>query len=86
MTDFDLARVVADNLRRLAKRRGMALAHLADRAGIGRTTLWRLLDVGGRGPTDSRLSTLAALAAVLGVSVAELLSIDPNDHGDTGRR
>lgn len=68
----DLAHVVGANLRRLAKRKGIALAHLADRAGIGRTTLWRLLDTSGHGPSDPRLSTLAALASVLHVDVTEL--------------
>lgn len=69
----DRARAVGANIRRLAKRKGITLAHLADRAGIGRTTLWRLLDTSGQGPSDPRLSTLTALAWVLGVDVAELL-------------
>lgn len=71
--DADLVRNISANLRRLAHRRGIALAHLADRAGIGRTTLWRLLDVNERGPSDPRLSTLAALATALAVEVADLL-------------
>lgn len=67
------SRSLADNIQRLAKRRGIALAHLADRAGIGRTTLWRLLDVNGRGASDPRLSTMTALAVELGVHPADLL-------------
>jgi transcriptional regulator with XRE-family HTH domain len=73
MVTARLTRVAAANIRRLAKSRRIALAHLADRAGIGRTTLWRLLDTNAKGPSDPRLSTLVALAAVLGVEVAELL-------------
>lgn len=65
---------VSRNVRRLAAERGIALAHLADRAGIGRTTLWRLLDVNERGPSDPRLSTVNALAQALGVDVFDLLA------------
>jgi len=65
--------IVSQNVRRLAAARGLALAHLADRAGIGRTTLWRLLDVNDKGPSDPRLSTLEALATELGVDVTDLL-------------
>lgn len=72
MTELGIVRLIAANVRRLAKRRGLALAHLADRAGVGRTTLWRLLDAGDRGPSDPRLSTLAALAAVLEADISEL--------------
>lgn len=66
-------KTVSQNVRDLAKKRGVHLAHLADRAGIGRTTLWRLLDVNDRGGSDPRLSTLEALAAELGVDVIDLL-------------
>jgi transcriptional regulator with XRE-family HTH domain len=54
-------------------RRGIPLAHLADRAGIGRTTMFRLLDASERKPSDPRLSTLAALAAALEVETFDLL-------------
>lgn len=65
---------VSRNVRRLAGERGIALAHLADRAGIGRTTMWRLLDVNDRGPSDPRLSTITALAAALEVDIYDLLT------------
>ena len=69
-------RCVSRNVRRLAAERGIPLAHLADRAGIGRTTMWRLLDVNEQGPSDPRLSTIAALARALDVETAYLLEDD----------
>lgn len=69
----ELVRVISDNVRRLAAERRIPLAHLADRAGIGRTTMWRLLDVNERGPSDPRFSTLAALAEALEVEVQALM-------------
>lgn len=42
-------------------------------AGDLQPTLWRLLDVNGKGPSDPRLSTLEALAAELEVDVVDLL-------------
>lgn len=68
-----ITRCVARNVRSLAARRGIPLAHLADRAGIGRTTMFRLLDASERKPSDPRLSTLAALAAALEVETFDLL-------------
>ena len=70
----ELVRNISRNVRHLAGERGIALAHLADRAGIGRTTMWRLLDVNERGPSDPRLSTIAALAVALDVEVVDLLA------------
>ena len=73
MTDErDVVRLIGANIRRLAKRRGITLARLADHAGIGRTTLWRILDAHDRGPSDPRLSTLAALVVVLEADISEL--------------
>lgn len=69
---------VAANVVRLAAERGIAKAHLADKAGIGRTTFWKLLDVhetGGR--SDPRLSTIGALATALEVEPARLLDEPP---------
>ena len=70
-------RAISRNVRRLAAERGIALAHLADRAGIGRTTMWRLLDVNERGPCDPRLSTIVALASALEVETVDLLAEPP---------
>jgi len=66
-------KTIAANLRRLADEKGMPIVHVADHAGIGRTTLWRILDVQERGATDPRLSTLDALAGALEVDVLDLL-------------
>lgn len=70
-------KTIASNLRRFADKRGMAMTHLADHAGIGRTTIWRILDANDRGPSDPRLSTLDALAEALGVDVVDLLRPAP---------
>ena len=77
MTNVILTRRVSYWVRHIARKKGIALAHLADRAGIGRTTMWRLLDVNERGPSDPRLSTLAALADALGVEPGELVEQAP---------
>lgn len=66
-------KIVAGNVRRLAEDKGMPIVHVADHAGIGRTTLWRILDVGEQGASDPRLSTLDALAEALEVDMLDLL-------------
>jgi DNA-binding phage protein len=68
-----LIRVIAANIRHLAEKRGIAIAHVADKAGIGRTTMWKLLDAGERGASDPRLSTIEAIAKALGVEAPELM-------------
>ncbi len=73
-------KLVALNIRRLADERGMRLVHLADRAGVGRTTMWRILDTNDQGPSNPRLSTIEALADELGVGPLELLR--PADDND----
>ncbi len=73
MSQSTLTRRVSYWVRYFAGERGIALAHLADRAGIGRTTMWRLLDVNERGPSDPRLSTVAALASALDVEPQVLM-------------
>jgi len=65
---------VAINARHLAGQRRIPLAHLADEANIGQTTLWRILDVNNKGASDPRLSTLGAIAEALGVQLAELVA------------
>lgn len=66
-------KIVAGNVRRLAEDKRMPIVHVADHAGIGRTTLWRILDVQEQGASDPRLSTLDALAEALDVDVLDLL-------------
>ena len=66
------AQNLAANVRRLAARSGLSLAHVADFAGLGRTTTFRLLS--SEDPSDPRLSTVDALAALFRVQPADLLS------------
>lgn len=76
-SNHQLTRRLSFWVRTLAGEKGIKLAHLADHAGIGRTTMWRLLDVNERGPSDPRLSTVAALAKALGVRPIDLLDSTP---------
>ncbi len=80
MTNAQLTRRVSFWVRHLAGKKGIALAHLADHAGIGRTTMWRLLDVNDKGPSDPRLSTVAALARALDVEPQALIEPPPEDR------
>ena len=63
------AQVVAENVRRVRVARGLSLSDLARRAGVAKATLVGLES--GRG--NPTVSTLAALAAELGVAVTTLL-------------
>jgi transcriptional regulator with XRE-family HTH domain len=60
-------------IRELAGERGMALSHLADRAGVGRTQLGYVL----RGRKSPTLSWLVKIAAALDVDISELLREPP---------
>ncbi|MEZ4435422.1 MAG: helix-turn-helix transcriptional regulator [bacterium] len=71
-------------MRRLAKERDLSLVHVADFAGIGRTTLFRLINLST--PCDPRLSTLAAVAAVLDVEPAALVALPNCEPAHSGRR
>jgi transcriptional regulator with XRE-family HTH domain len=59
----------ARRLREIAAQRSIALTHLADRAGIGRSHLWRLLN----GEAAATLDVVDKLAVALGVPAIELL-------------
>lgn len=61
---------LAANLRRLRQRAGLSVVELARRSGLGRATLTQL-EAGGGNPT---LETLYALAAELGVPLADLIA------------
>src|SRR5262245_1948802 len=63
------AAVLAENVRRIRVARGLSLSDLARRAGVAKATLVGLES--GRG--NPTVSTLAALAAELGVAVTTLL-------------
>ena len=69
--------LVAGNLRRLAACKGIPIAHVADHAGIGRTTMWRIVDANGRGASEPRLGTLEALSQALDVDLVDLLRPAP---------
>lgn len=64
-----LRSVLARRLREVADERGAALTHVADRAGIGRSHLWRLLN----GEAAATLDVVDKLAAALDVASIELL-------------
>ena len=64
----DRAAALAANVRRLRAARGLTLRQLADRAGVAKTTLYKIEARRGN-PT---LDTLVALAAFFGVGLDEL--------------
>jgi transcriptional regulator with XRE-family HTH domain len=65
--------ILAENIRALAKKRRMALSHLADLSGVGQTQMWAVL----RGATSPTVSWLDKLADVLEVQVHDLLRPRP---------
>lgn len=67
-------------VRKHAETRGIALSHLADHAGIGRTTMWALLNVNNKGASDPRLSTVNALAEYLDLDITDLLKKVPSQE------
>lgn len=69
MGKVSLRAVLARRLRTVAADKGIALTHVADRAGIGRSHLWRLLN----GEASATLDVVDKLAGALEVSSAELL-------------
>lgn len=64
-----LVSVVADNVRSLRERRGMSLSELAQRAGIGKSTL-SMLEAAKANPS---IETLWAIAAALGVPFSHII-------------
>ena len=69
MKRASLRSVLARRLRAVADERGVALTHVADRAGIGRSHMWRLLN----GEAAATLDAVDKLATALGVPAIELL-------------
>jgi transcriptional regulator with XRE-family HTH domain len=61
--------VFSDNIRALAKKRGLSINHLADFAGISRGYLSTIL----RGQKSPTLRTVEKIAEALEVEVGELL-------------
>jgi hypothetical protein len=66
----EVHRRLARNIRRLARKRGILLSHVPDRAAVGRSHFFAVLG-GERSPT---LAWLTRVARALGVDVVELLT------------
>ena len=64
-----LERTLASRIRLVAEARGIHLTHLADRSGLARSHLWRLLDA----EHTTTLEVVAKLASVLDVDELVLL-------------
>ncbi len=73
MKRASLRAVLARRLRAVAAEQGVALTHVADRAGIGRSHMWRLLN----GESGATLDVVDKLAGALGVASVELLDDGP---------
>ncbi len=71
--DADGPGVLARNVRRLREARGLSQNALAKRAGISQTAVWGIEEGRRR---DPNVSTVAALAAALGVAMEHLLLDD----------
>lgn len=69
MESTRLREVLARNIRSTAERRGLAINHLADRAGVARSQLFDVL-AGNKAPT---IDWLAKVAEPLGKEAWELL-------------
>jgi len=77
MKRASLRAVLARRLRAVAAEQGIALTHVADRAGIGRSHMWRLLN----GEASATLDAVDKLAAALNVAAVELLDDVPKRTG-----
>jgi len=73
MKRASLRGVLSRRLREVAAERGIALTHVADRAGIGRSHMWRLLN----GEASATLDIVDKIADALGVASVDLLSEKP---------
>ncbi|HEV2148321.1 MAG TPA: helix-turn-helix transcriptional regulator [Longimicrobiaceae bacterium] len=76
--EVDLPHVLASNVYRFRKERGLTQEQLAEAVGVRQP---RIAEV-ERGDANPRLSTLAKLAFALGVPVASLLDPDFPDRKD----
>ena len=68
-----LEHVFAERLRAVAKARGIPLSHLADRAEMARSYLWRIL----ASKSSPTLATVQRLAQILDVAPLDLLVAKP---------
>ena len=76
-----LVEILAKNLRALRHADGMSQEDLAARCGLHRTYVGSV----ERGERNVTLSTLEALASVLGVSVTDLLSSESQNAKSSGK-
>jgi transcriptional regulator with XRE-family HTH domain len=67
-----LEQVLALRLRETAKQKGVALSHLADRAGVARSYMWLLLN----GRSSATLDAIQRLAEALDVEPLVLLALE----------
>jgi transcriptional regulator with XRE-family HTH domain len=65
-----LETLLARRLREIAKSKGIALSHIADRAGLARSYMWRLLDES----SSATLDAVQRLADALEVEPLSLLA------------
>ena len=71
--------VIAENLRRLMGQRGMVQTQVAEKSGVGQTTVSNYLNPGNRKPgakgkvPSAKVSELEMIAAALGVECWELM-------------
>jgi hypothetical protein len=72
----ELHQRVTDRIREVAEERGIAVTHLPDRAGVGRSHFWEVM-AGRSSPT---LDWLGRVAAALDVDVGELV-VASRKHG-----
>ena len=66
---MDEEEVLAANVRRLRREKGLTVAELADRVGVSRPTIWSW----EKGKTSPRASRIPVLAASLQVPESELI-------------
>ena len=69
-----ISAVLADNLRKHAERRGIAVSVLADRAGVSRRQMFGVLS----GERDATLGWIEKVAQILEIEVAVLLERSPS--------
>ena len=64
-----LEQILAERIRAIADERGLPISHLADRSGMARSYVWRLLAA----KSSATLDAVQRIAAVLGTEPLDLL-------------
>jgi transcriptional regulator with XRE-family HTH domain len=75
MCRLGLVEVNAAMLREMRRRRVLTMEELADKAGVGRNTIWRL----EHGVMGAQPRTIRKLARALGVEAEELVRTEGDD-------